>query len=178
MAVRGGAPMAPSAFSIGARTPNTARYRDSTAQTRMQSIPGLARGTSIDAQDAVAVESSRRTADLMRRRATTAGNGREVAVPLGQGKDGVGAVGGGGTHLAAGGVNGLGVSGSIGFPLFSSGPSAAQRKRDEKIDAEYQLRLRALQDRILLRRDSLRADSLRRDSLARAKKIVHPREHP
>jgi len=154
----------------------------------MQSIPGLARSNSVDAQDAIALENSHRIADAMRRRATTAGNGREVAVPLGQGKDGVGAVGGGGRHLAAGGVNGLGVSGSIGFPLFSSGPSAEQRKRDEKIDAEYQLRLRTLQDRILLRGDSLRADSLRRtalrrdslrrDSVARANKIVHPRDQP
>jgi hypothetical protein len=139
----------------------------------MQSIPGLSRSTSIDAQDAVALGSSHSFADAMRRRATTAGNGREVIVPLGQGMGGVGAVGGGANHIAAGGVNGLGVGGSIGFPLFSSGPSPEQRKRDEKIDAEYQLRLRALDDRILLRRDSLR-----RDSLARAKKIVHPREQP
>ena len=78
-----------------------------------------------------------------------------------------------------GAVSGPGVV-SVGLPLFSSGPSAAQRKKNEAIDAEYQARLRGLQDLALslrdkrvadsLRLDSLRLDSLRRDSLARRPK--------
>ena len=60
-----------------------------------------------------------------------------------------------------------GITGGVGLPLFSKGPSAAQRRKNEAIEADYQARLRRLQDRILLRRDSIRADSLRRDSLAK-----------
>ena len=55
---------------------------------------------------------------------------------------------------------------SIPFPLFSSGPSAAERKRNAVIDADNQLRLRRLQDRAS-QVDSVRVDSLRRDSLTR-----------
>jgi hypothetical protein len=58
--------------------------------------------------------------------------------------------------------------GSIAFPLFSPGPSPAERKRNAVIDAENRLLLRRLQDRVALLRDSVRADSLKRDSLARA----------
>lgn len=59
---------------------------------------------------------------------------------------------------------------SIDAPFLSPGPSPAQRKRNAVVDSEYQLRLRRLEDRMLLGRDSIRADSLRRDSLARAKR--------
>ncbi len=59
---------------------------------------------------------------------------------------------------------------SIPLPLFSPGPSAAQRKRDSIVAAENGLRLARLHDRVLLQRDSIRADSLRRDSLARTRK--------
>lgn len=77
---------------------------------------------------------------------------------------------GGGARRGAGG---LGVGGSIPFPLFSKGPSPAERKRNEKIDADNQLRLKRLQERAVALRDSLRADSLRRDSIAR-KNAVRP----
>jgi hypothetical protein len=84
---------------------------------------------------------------------------------LGDGLDGVGAVNGGRTSLNP-------LHGSIPFTLFSSGPTAAQRKVNEKLDAEYRARLRRLQDRALIvadaaRRDSVRADSLRSDSLTK-----------
>jgi hypothetical protein len=75
---------------------------------------------------------------------------------------------GGGTHGVSGqqpGVLSAGVS--IPFPLFSSGPSAAERKRNAVIDADNQARLRRLQDVVIAQRDSVRTDSLRRDSLAR-----------
>ena len=72
---------------------------------------------------------------------------------------------------------------SIPFPLFSSGPSAAQRKKNEALDAEYQARLRGLEDLVLykrdrrvadsLRLDSLRLDSLRRESVARRRPIPY-----
>jgi hypothetical protein len=61
---------------------------------------------------------------------------------------------------------------SIPAPLLSPGPSPAERKRNEAIDADYQRRLRRLQDQLALRRDSIKTDSLKRDSLARA---VRPR---
>lgn len=63
---------------------------------------------------------------------------------------------------------------SIPFPLFSPGPSAAERKRNAVIDADNQLRLRRLQDRELAKADSIRADSLRRDSLALARRAIRP----
>jgi hypothetical protein len=54
------------------------------------------------------------------------------------------------------------------FTLFSSGPSAAERKRNEAIDRDYRLRLARLDDRARLEKDSVRLDSLRRDSLQRS----------
>jgi hypothetical protein len=78
-------------------------------------------------------------------------------VPKGAGIGGVGAVG-------------VGSVASLALPLFSSGPSATQRRKNEKLDADYQLRLRRIEDRVLQRHDSIRADSLRRDSLARRAK--------
>lgn len=106
------------------------------------------------------LEASKQQALMTARRATTAGNGQDVHVPMGEGKGGVGAVGGPGT-------------GSIGLPLFSRGPSAAERRRIDSITADGQARLARLQERARLQRiarlasDSDRADSLRRDSLAR-----------
>jgi len=62
-------------------------------------------------------------------------------------------------------------------PLMNGGYSIAvtavshaghlDRTARDAIDADYQLRLRRLQDRALLRRDSTAADSLRTDSLPR-----------
>jgi len=56
-----------------------------------------------------------------------------------------------------------GVGGSIGVPLFSAGPSAAERRRDSSANAEYVARLRRLQARVSASRESLRvADSMSR----------------
>ena len=77
-------------------------------------------------------------------------------------------LGRGGIHSANGSQPGaLSAGVSIPFPLFSSGPSAAERKRNAVIDADNQLRLRRLQDRASTQLDSTRADSVRRDSLSR-----------
>jgi hypothetical protein len=54
-------------------------------------------------------------------------------------------------------------SGSIGLPLFSAGPSAAERRRDSSANAEYVARLRRLQARVSASRELLRvADSMSR----------------
>jgi len=73
-----------------------------------------------------------------------------------------GAVNGGKTGVT---MDSRGVGVSVPFPLFSSGPSPAERKRNEKLHAEYLAFLRGQQERILLKRDSIRADSIRADSL-------------
>ncbi|MEO7454766.1 MAG: hypothetical protein ABIY52_00795 [Gemmatimonadaceae bacterium] len=58
---------------------------------------------------------------------------------------------------------GLSNSGMIAVPLFSAGPSAAERRRDSAANFEYLARLRRLQDRVQARRESLRvADSMSR----------------
>ena len=55
---------------------------------------------------------------------------------------------------------GRSMGGGIAFPLFSPGPSPAERRRDSIGNAEYVARLRRLQDRVRLRNDSVRiADS-------------------
>lgn len=80
---------------------------------------------------------------------------------------GEGAVGGN-PAIRGGGMR---AAGGFSLPLFSSGPSKAQRKKNEAIDAEYQMGLRRLEDRMLLKRDSIRIlarrDSVRRDSVRR-----------
>ena len=86
----------------------------------------------------------------------------DLYTPMGSGVGGVGAVNGGKTGLT---MDSRGVGVSVPFPLFSSGPSPAERKRNEKLVAEYLAVLRALNDRILMKRDSIRADSLRADSV-------------
>ncbi len=60
-------------------------------------------------------------------------------------------------------AGGLSNAGGISAPLFSSGPSAAERRRDSAANVEYLARLRRLQDRVLARRESVRvADSMSR----------------
>ena len=52
---------------------------------------------------------------------------------------------------------------SIGLPLFASGPSAAERRRDSAANSEYVARLKRLQARVSASRESLRvADSMSR----------------
>lgn len=167
-----GAPIAPAGVTASGRAPNTPQVRDSIAANRMDEIPLLAKTHAPRASELAELQQSQRTADRLARRATTAGNSRDVHVMMGEGVDGVGAVNGGRTSFSPFG-------GSIPFPLFSSGPSPAQRKANEKLDAEYQLRLRRLQDRARLvadavHLDSLRLDSLRHDSLTRSSRRPIP----
>jgi hypothetical protein len=160
-----GAPIAPAGVTPVDPLPNTPEVRDSIAAARMNDIALLAKTHVPIGAELAELQERRRGADRLARRATTAGNSPDVHVMLGEGLDGVGAVNGGRTSLNP-------LHGSIPFTLFSSGPTAAQRKVNEKLDAEYRARLRRLQDRALIvadvaRRDSVRADSLRRDSLTR-----------
>jgi hypothetical protein len=160
-----GAPIAPAGVTPVDPLPNTPEVRDSIAAARMNDIALLAKTHVPIGAELAELQERRRGADRLARRATTAGNSPDVHVMLGEGLDGVGAVNGGRTSLNP-------LHGSIPFTLFSSGPTAAQRKVNEKLDAEYRARLRRLQDRALIvadvaRRDSVRADSLRSDSLTR-----------
>jgi hypothetical protein len=149
-----GAPIAPAGIDLADRAANTPAVRDSILRERMSAIPGLARTHAPSGAERAELEGSQLLASALRQRVSTAGNSRDLVVLQGKGKDGVGAVGGPGIV-------------SIDFPLFSSGPSPAQRRKNETLDADYQLRLRRLQDRAYLERDSLRADSIRADSLRR-----------
>jgi hypothetical protein len=96
------------------------------------------------------IAESQREVKKMAQRVGTAGNSSDIHVMSGQGKDGVGAAGGGG--------------GSIGLPLFSRGKSREQRMRDSIIDAGIRAGLARSAARIAARRDSIRADSIRADS--------------
>ena len=52
------------------------------------------------------------------------------------------------------------LGGGISAPLFSAGPSPAERRRDSIGNAEYMVRLARLQERVRPRKDSIRiADS-------------------
>lgn len=147
----GDAPSIP--IGTGARvtseTPFVLHYRDSLARIKSDSaFREMARQHVPTGQEKFLLESSQRAADKLARRATTVGAAADVHVGLGQGIDGVGAVGGG--ALGA----------SIGVPLLSKGKSAEQRKKDEAIDADYRQRLQRLQARVAAVRDSIRADSI------------------
>jgi hypothetical protein len=166
-----GAPIAPAGVTTIGRAPNTPEVRDSIATERMADIRLLAKTHTPKGAELGELQQRQRIADQMMRRATTAGNARDVHVSMGEGLDGVGAVGGQ-TGPSLRGV-------SVPFPLFSSGPSPAERKKNETLDADYQARLRRLQDRARLvaddvRLDSLRLDSLRRDSLAKSSRRPIP----
>jgi hypothetical protein len=113
------------------------------------------------------VRESQLLAERMALRATSAGNANEVHTMTGEGRGGVGAVGGGKAGVSS--SEGRPML-SIPFPLFSRGPSAAQRRRDAQINADNQLRLERLQARVRAIRDSIHADSVHRDSLARRPK--------
>jgi hypothetical protein len=110
------------------------------------------------------IEASKGQMRTLGQRPTTAGQGHDLYVPMGEGVGGVGAVGGGKTGLSMG-PNGL--TYSIPFPLFSPGPSPEERKRNEKLLAEYLAYLRRQNDRILLKRDSIRADSAFRAAMSK-----------
>ena len=138
-----GAPVAPAGVTENGRFLDLPGVRDSIAAQKMARLELLLRPQPPRGAVLAELESRRRVAERLARRATTAGNASDVHVMLGEGLDGVGAVNGGRTSLSP-------LGGSIPLPLFSSGPSAAQRKKNEKLDAEYQLRLRRLKERALL----------------------------
>jgi hypothetical protein len=135
-------------ITINDATPFIAHYRDSLARLKADSaFIEMTRHHPPTGREKAILETSQHNAERVAHRATTAGSA-DVHVPQGKGIDGVGAVGG------------AGLGASIGLPLFSKGKSAEQRKKDEAIDAEYQARLRRLQEIIRQRRDSIRADSI------------------
>jgi hypothetical protein len=163
-----GAPILPAGVTPPAKVPNTAETRDSIAQGVMADARlWLTDKYKPKGAELAALQASQRVADRMARRTTSAGAWQDVHVPMGEGLGGVGAVNGGksGVHMTP---NGAVVS--VPFPLLSSGPSPEERKRNEKLMAEYQGYLHRMGDRVLLRADSVRADSLRRDSIAKAQK--------
>jgi hypothetical protein len=127
-------------------------------KSKMVLIPGLAAVRAPTGREKAELEQSQRDARALRTRALTAGNSRDLVVLQGKGMNGVGAVDPSST-------GGLGIGFSIPFTLFSSGPTREQRKKNEIIDADNQLRQRRLQDRMYLKRDSIRADSIRADSI-------------
>jgi len=149
-----GASIAPTGINLDNRAANTAAVRDSIARQQMLGVPELARTRAPTGREKAELEESQRQALALRRRTTTAGNSADVHIAQGRGMGGAGAVGGPGVV-------------SISAPLFSSGPSAAQRKKNEALFADYQSRLRRLDDRVLLKRDAIVADSIRADSLRR-----------
>jgi len=165
-----GAPIAAGVTS-GKALPNSARARDSIIAAGVMGDAALWLTDKYKPKGAelAALEQSRRIADRMMRRTTSAGAWQDVHVPMGEGMNGEGAVGGGktGVHMTPNGV-----MATVPFPLFSSGPSPEERKRNEKLVAEYQGYLHRMDDRIVLRADSVRADSLRRDSIAKARRII------
>ena len=150
-----GAPIAPAGVNYDNRVENTPAVRDSIARGAMESFAEMARHHPATGRERDELEKRSREAISLRQRALTGGNSRDLVILQGSGLDGVGAVNGGANVV------------SVGFPLFSSGPSRAQREKNDSLDADYQRRLRRLQDRMYLKRDSLRADSIRADSVRR-----------
>jgi len=146
---------------------NTPVERDSILRARMVQIPAQMLTHQPTGKEKAEMQASQLAAALLQARTTSSGNSRDLVHLQGKGKDGVGAV-------SAPGMA------SVPFTLFSSGPTAEQRKKNEAIDADYQARLRRLEDSVLSKRDrrlladSLRLDSLRRDSLARRPKTPPP----
>ena len=124
----------------------------------MALIPGIAATRAPTGRERAELEQSQRLALALRRRDLTAGNSNGLVTLQGKGMNGVGAV-----DPTPAGV--LGYGASVPFTLFSSGPTREQRRKNEIIDADNQLRQHRLEDRLLLQRDSIRADSLRADSL-------------
>lgn len=157
--LRLGAPIAPAGVTR-ARAGNEADSRDSLARRIGRAVSVWDWHGPPSPAEVEELRETRRMYEGVTRRATTAGNASDIHVMTGEGRGGVGAVGGGKSGLSPTG-------GSIPLPLFSSGPSSAQRKRDSAIDADNQARLRRLRERIVWRADSARLDSLRRDSLHR-----------
>ncbi len=150
-----GAPDAPAGLTMSSRAARnfaTMTSRDSAFAVWAKDAHDLARWQAMSVATAGDIAQSQREAKQLAQRVATAGNSGDVHVMSGNGKDGVGAAGGGG------------LGGSIGLPLFSRGPSRAQRVRDSITDADVRAGLAVLAARIAAKRDSIRADSMRADS--------------
>ena len=170
MTIRGGAPSyAPAGVTDASRAKNTAKLRDSVITEKLAAINWLTAPMSAEAKSGIA--QSQNQARMLMQRSTSVGMTNGLYVPMGSGVGGVGAVNGGKTGVT---MDSRGVGVSLPFPLFSPGPSPAERKRNEKLHAEYLAYLRHEQEVILLRRDSIRADSLRLDSLAKKRALIRP----
>ena len=170
MTIRGGAPSyAPAGVTNASRAKNTAKLRDSVITEKLEAINWLTAPMSAEAKSGIA--QSQDQARMLMQRSTSVGMTNGLYVPMGSGVGGVGAVNGGKTGVT---MDSRGVGVSLPFPLFSPGPSPAERKRNEKLHAEYLAYLRHEQEVILLRRDSIRADSLRLDSLAKKRALIRP----
>jgi len=151
--------MQPAGISLADRAANTRQVRDSIARSKMEFIPGLAATRAPTGRERAELEQSQRASLALRQRGLTAGNSTGLVVLQGKGMNGVGAVSSGSI------AGGTGVVVSVPFTLLSSGPTREQRKKNEAIDADNQLRHWRLEDRMYLKRDSIRADSVRADSL-------------
>jgi hypothetical protein len=166
MAMRGGASYAPAGVTIASRTKNSAKLRDSIITEKLGAVSWA--NVPMSAATAGSIDQSQGQARMLAQRSTSVGMTNGLYVPMGKGVGGVGAVNGGKTGVT---MDSRGVGVSIPFPLFSPGLSPEDRKRNEKLYAEYLAYLRREQEVILLKRDSIRVDSLRRDSLAKRRVI-------
>ncbi|HEY6829552.1 MAG TPA: hypothetical protein VI259_21995, partial [Gemmatimonadaceae bacterium] len=155
MTIRGNATYAPAGVTSASPAKNSAKVRDSIITEKLALVPELARMGPMSSESRGTIDQSQSQARALAQRSTSVGM-HDLYVPMGEGVGGVGAVNGGKTGLSMG-PNGL--TYSVPFPLFSSGPSPEERRRNEKLLAEYLAYLRRQNDRILLKRDSIRADS-------------------
>jgi len=155
MTIRGNATYAPAGVTSVSRAKNSAKVRDSIITEKLALVPQLARMGPMSSESRGMIDQSQSQARALAQRSTSVGM-RDLHVPMGEGVGGVGAINGGKTGLSMG-PNGL--TYSVPFPLFSSGPSPEERRRNEKLLAEYLAYLRRQNDRILMKRDSIRADS-------------------
>jgi len=155
MTIRGNATYAPAGVTSVSRARNSAKVRDSIITEKLALVPQLARMGPMSSESRGTIDQSQSQARALAQRSTSVGM-HDLHVPMGEGVGGVGAINGGKTGLSMG-PNGL--TYSVPFPLFSSGPSPEERRRNEKLLAEYLAYLRRQNDRILMKRDSIRADS-------------------
>ena len=153
-----GAAMEPAGVSLANRAANTTQVRDSIMRSKMTLIPGLAATRAPTGRELAELEQSQRSSLALRRRTLTGGNSNDLVILQGKGMNGVGAV-------DASPASGIGFGGSVPFTLLSSGPTREQRKKNEAIDADHELRQRRLEDRMFLKRDSIRAEAVRADSV-------------
>ena len=137
----------------------SAKLRDSISDALKPAAEARAWARPMSVETRSEIAETQRQASMLDRRATTAGNSRDVHAMSGQG---------------VGGVGGVGVGGSIGVPLFSRGPSAAQRARDAKVEAENRAIMQRLAERARAKRDSIRRDSIRADSARNATTARRP----